>query len=157
MEVAIKIACLLGAFIGMEFVAWFTHKYIMHGFLWSLHKSHHEPNESFFEWNDFFFLFFGSIGASLIIFGLPEFDWRFFLGLGVSLYGLTYITIHDIFIHRRLNIFKHSEHWYFKGLRKAHYSHHKILTKEDGVAFGLLWVDSKFFAKYRKKRIKNKT
>ena len=25
----------------MEFVAWFAHKYIMHGFLWSLHKDHH--------------------------------------------------------------------------------------------------------------------
>ena len=26
----------------MEFMAWFTHKYIMHGFLWVLHKDHHK-------------------------------------------------------------------------------------------------------------------
>jgi len=30
----------------MEFVAWFTHKHIMHGFLWNLHKDHH--HQSFF-------------------------------------------------------------------------------------------------------------
>ena len=28
-------------FIFMEFVAWSVHKYVMHGFLWSLHKDHH--------------------------------------------------------------------------------------------------------------------
>jgi beta-carotene 3-hydroxylase len=32
---------IFGAFIFMEFMAWFTHKYIMHGFLWVLHKNHH--------------------------------------------------------------------------------------------------------------------
>ena len=25
-------------FCFMEFMAWFSHKYIMHGFLWSLHR-----------------------------------------------------------------------------------------------------------------------
>ena len=27
----------------MEFMAWFTHKYVMHGFLWNLHFDHHKP------------------------------------------------------------------------------------------------------------------
>ena len=31
----------LVTFLIMEFVAWAVHKYIMHGFLWSLHKDHH--------------------------------------------------------------------------------------------------------------------
>ena len=39
----------------MEGVAWFTHKYVMHGFLWVLHKDHHDrSNHSPFEKNDFF-------------------------------------------------------------------------------------------------------
>ena len=38
----------LGTFALMEFVAWFTHKYIMHGFLWVLHKDHHQVNPGFF-------------------------------------------------------------------------------------------------------------
>ena len=31
-------------FVFMEFVAWATHKYVMHGFLWYLHEDHHVPS-----------------------------------------------------------------------------------------------------------------
>ena len=31
----------LTAFIFMEFAAWATHKYLMHGVLWFLHEDHH--------------------------------------------------------------------------------------------------------------------
>ena len=50
---------LIVTFIFMEFIAWFSHKYIMHGFLWSWHKDHHIKNhKSWFERNDLFFLFY---------------------------------------------------------------------------------------------------
>ena len=40
----------LVTFLIMEFVAWAVHKYIMHGFLWSLHKDHHVVDkEKFFK------------------------------------------------------------------------------------------------------------
>lgn len=39
----------LGSFFFIEFVAWFTHKYVMHGFLWTLHKDHHYSHKGFFE------------------------------------------------------------------------------------------------------------
>ena len=43
-------------------VAWFSHKYIMHGFLWSLHKDHHhKDHDSHFERNDAFFLFYAEL------------------------------------------------------------------------------------------------
>jgi beta-carotene 3-hydroxylase len=42
-------------FLIMEFMAWFSHKYIMHGFLWVLHKDHHKKDQSsWFERNDLF-------------------------------------------------------------------------------------------------------
>jgi len=41
----------LGAFLFMEFVAWFTHKYVMHGFLWVLHKDHHHRDGRKWEWS----------------------------------------------------------------------------------------------------------
>ena len=31
-------------FLFMEFVAWFAHKYVMHGFLWNLHET---PNDEY--------------------------------------------------------------------------------------------------------------
>ena len=51
------ILILVCTFLFMEFVAWFSHKYIMHGFLWSWHRDHHKKDHnSWFEKNDLFFL-----------------------------------------------------------------------------------------------------
>ena len=59
MEIFLWILSLVGAFSVMEFMAWFTHKYIMHGFLWYLHEDHHKKDhDSWFERNDTFFLFY---------------------------------------------------------------------------------------------------
>jgi len=42
------------SFTGMEGVAWLAHKYLMHGFLWALHRDHHKKEQyGFFEHNDF--------------------------------------------------------------------------------------------------------
>ena len=41
MNIYLGVLVILITFFFMEFVAWATHKYIMHGFLWSLHKDHH--------------------------------------------------------------------------------------------------------------------
>jgi len=132
-------------FFIMEWVAWALHKYVMHGFLWVLHESHHKKDRGFFEKNDFFFFFFGGLSAYFYITGIPSLDWRLFVAIGISLYGLTYVSIHDIFIHRRLPWLKKIDHPYFKALRRAHHAHHSVTGKEDGVSFGLLWVDKKFF------------
>ena len=52
----------MGTFFGMEFMAWFTHKYVMHGFLWILHKDHHKKDhDSWFERNDTFFIFYALV------------------------------------------------------------------------------------------------
>ena len=44
MTAILNIFVLISTFLFMEFVAWAVHKYIMHGFLWSLHKDHHVVN-----------------------------------------------------------------------------------------------------------------
>ena len=52
----------------MEFIAWATHKYIMHGFLWNLHKDHHQINkDKILENNDAFFLIFAFLVTFMII------------------------------------------------------------------------------------------
>ncbi|HET9054499.1 MAG TPA: beta-carotene hydroxylase, partial [Cyclobacteriaceae bacterium] len=57
-------AITIATFLLWECVAWFTHKYIMHGFLWTWHKSHHTVHHHAVEKNDLFAVVFSlpSIG-----------------------------------------------------------------------------------------------
>jgi beta-carotene 3-hydroxylase len=129
----------------MEFMAWFTHKFVMHGFLWYLHKDHHQPEPGFFEKNDAFFLIFAVPSAYCFITGIMYHDFRLFIGIGIALYGLAYFLIHDIIIHQRFKIFRKWNNNYVKGIRRAHKIHHKYLGKEDGENFGMLIVQLKYF------------
>lgn len=142
----INISIVLITFVVMEFVAWFTHKYVMHGFLWVLHEDHHVPRPGVLEKNDMFFLIFAIPSAVLSILGtLNGFDYRLYIGLGILLYGIAYSMVHDIFIHQRIKIFTRSDNIYLRAIRKAHKVHHKHLGKEDGECFGMLLVPWKYF------------
>jgi beta-carotene 3-hydroxylase len=146
----------LAAYIGMEFMAWFTHKYLMHGLLWSWHEDHHQPKHlknGFFEKNDRFFLVFAIPSAFCYMFGSIKADhyfWVFFIGVGISLYGLTYFLIHDVYIHQRFSWFRQLDSIYSRAILRAHGAHHAKTSKEDGESFGLLVVHPKFFGKRRK-------
>ena len=141
------ILIVLVAFASMEAVAWFTHKYIMHGLLWTLHKDHHKKESTgFFEHNDFFFLIFATPGiAGLFLGAQNDFNCLFFAGLGITLYGSAYFLVHDVFIHQRFKMFRNVNTRYFKAIRRAHKVHHKHINKEDGECFGMLWVPMKYF------------
>ncbi len=131
----------------MEPITWFTHKYIMHGFLWALHRDHHQKDtEGFFERNDMFFLIFALPGMLMIYFGYEQGTNHplLWIGTGVSLYGLCYVLVHDIFIHQRFKFLRNARGAYFRGMRRAHKMHHKHLGKEDGECFGFLWVPLKY-------------
>ena len=136
--VFINILAFVGTYLLMEGVAWTTHKYVMHGFLWSLHESHHRPRHGRFEKNDFFFLFYASIAMVLMYFGWEHLDFRFWMGIGVTAYGWTYFILHDIFIHRRAKWLDKLDSRYFRAMRKAHKVHHKTMGKENCEEFGLL-------------------
>jgi len=58
------------AFFGMEFMAWFTHKFVMHGLLWKLHEDHHQPKPGTFEKNDLFFLIYAIPSWLCIMLGM---------------------------------------------------------------------------------------
>jgi beta-carotene 3-hydroxylase len=150
----INLLIVILAFAAMECVAWFTHKYVMHGFLWRLHNDHHsKDHEGFFERNDFFFLIFGIPGIALIIWGsLLGMDYKFWIGLGISLYGTAYFFVHDIFIHQRIKFLRNSDSLYFRAIRRAHKMHHKHLGKEHGECFGMLWVPLKYFREELKRQ-----
>ncbi|MEO0526379.1 MAG: beta-carotene hydroxylase [Bacteroidota bacterium] len=147
MKIFLWIVLFLGVFCFMEFMAWFTHKYIMHGFLWSLHKDHHKKDhDSWFERNDAFFIFYAVVSMTFIMIAdNTDFWYGWPLGLGIMAYGAAYFTVHDIFIHQRFKLFRNANNWYAKGVRRAHKIHHKKLGKKDGECFGMLFVPLKYF------------
>ncbi len=147
--IVLNLFLLIFAFVCMEGVAWFAHKYVMHGFLWILHRDHHTRDKGgFFQRNDFFFLLFAAPGILLLYLGVVYQDLTscLWVGGGITLYGLTYLVVHDLFIHRRFKFPQRVENPYLLALRRAHRTHHKHLGKEDGECFGMLWVARPFLA-----------
>src|SRR5690606_27692357 len=136
--------CIMG-FVLMEFSGWAIHKYLMHGPLWMIHKTHHEHSDSFFELNDLFSLLFGSIAMILIFLGMEELDYKFWLGIGISTYGMLYFYLHDVLIHRRVKWLEKPRSSFLKGIFKAHQAHHHSREKSGAVSFGLFWVPKKYF------------
>ena len=142
----VNIVILIASYVGMEAVAWLAHKYIMHGLLWQLHRDHHQKEiQSHFEKNDYFFLIFAMPGIICIAAGTyGAISYFLYVGIGITLYGLSYFFIHDVFIHRRLPFFRNSNNVYLRAIRRAHKMHHKHLGKEDGECFGMLLVPQKY-------------
>jgi beta-carotene 3-hydroxylase len=148
--VFLYIAIVLATVLGMEFVAWFAHKYLMHGWLWIWHEDHHKPHyekEGFFEKNDLFFLVFALPSMTCYIIGslFMDYRWVLFIGIGISIYGLIYFLIHDVYIHQRFKWFRQLDNKYSRAILRAHGAHHAKTQKEDGESFGLLIVNPKYF------------
>jgi beta-carotene 3-hydroxylase len=135
----------ISAYFIMEFVAWSNHKYIMHGFGWFLHKSHHVNRGGWFEGNDVYFVIYAAISMTLCYFGWEKLDYRFWMGAGVAAYGFTYFLLHDIFIHNRIKLFRRVRWRYFEAMKRSHKIHHKHISKEDGEEFGMLLFSKKYF------------
>ncbi|MFT4972395.1 MAG: beta-carotene 3-hydroxylase [Paraglaciecola sp.] len=150
MTALIYIGITLATVVAMEFVAWFAHKYLMHGLLWAWHEDHHNPhdNDGFFEKNDRFFLVFAIPSMFSFIAGsATPYFWLTFVGIGISIYGLIYFLIHDVYIHRRFSWFKQLENKFSRAILRAHGSHHAVQTKENCESFGLLVVADKYYKK----------
>ena len=147
MQTVFWILIFFGTFFIMEFNAWFTHKYIMHGFLWNLHSDHHhKDHDSWFERNDAFFIFYAVV--SMTCFYLASYQDIWFtlpIGFGILAYGAAYFIVHDIFIHQRFKLLRNIDNKYARGLRRAHKIHHKHRGKEKGENFGMLMVPLKYF------------
>jgi beta-carotene 3-hydroxylase len=141
------IAVFIATFCGMEFMAWFSHKYIMHGFLWVLHADHHKKDhDSWFERNDAFFIFYAVVSMGFFVLWQQQIlAVGLAIGLGIFAYGWTYFLVHDIFIHQRFKLFRNANGKYAKAVRRAHKMHHKHIGKNKGECFGMLWVPLKYF------------
>jgi beta-carotene 3-hydroxylase len=128
----------------MELLSWAMHKYLFHGPLWFIHKTHHQERHGWLELNDVFSIGFAAFALWLIWVGHYALDYRMWIGIGISVYGNVYFIFHDWFIHNRFKAFK-STNQYLMAIRRAHKIHHKSMEKEPAEEFGLLVVGKKWF------------
>lgn len=124
----VSIVVFLIVFAAMEPVAYATHRWVMHGPLWCLHRSHHTRRPGWFEPNDLFPVFFAacSIGCAVAIpHGVAA-------AAAMASYGVVYGFVHDIAAHRRLR-WKTPRH--VTAIGRAHLIHHAHGTEP----YGMLW------------------
>ncbi len=124
----------------MEAFVTLFHKYVMHGFGWGWHRSHHQPHpDKHFEMNDWYAVIFG--GLTIVLFMIGGTDrWIWWAALGVTLYGLLYGLVHDVLVHKRLPITWQPKHPYLQRLINAHHMHHIFKDRAGGVSFGFLYA-----------------
>jgi beta-carotene 3-hydroxylase len=151
MNPLLYILVLIATFLAMEIVTWLTHKYVMHGFLWYLHKDHHQVEPGFFEKNDTFFFIFAIPSMLMIYFGTFNQQWLLqAVGFGIMAYGFAYFMVHDVIIHQRIKWFTRTNNTYVRAIRWAHKMHHKHLDRFQGESFGMLFVARKYWEKIRR-------
>ena len=132
----------LGTILLMEVVAYASHRWVMHGPGWFLHKSHHSAREGLFEFNDLYALIF-AVPSILLLWGGVHADWgswAIWVGAGVAGYGLIYFGFHDVIVHRRLPHRYMPRSNYMKRIIQAHRMHHASEAKHGAVSFGFLWA-----------------
>jgi beta-carotene 3-hydroxylase len=128
--------------IGMELFSWFIHKYLFHGPLWFIHKSHHARTlHSSLEFNDLFSLMFASVSIALIYIGVHQSsDIHLAVGIGITIYGLVYFLVHDGLIHQRYPLWNKTSNAYIKQVQRAHQRHHVHPDKAPSDEFGLFFI-----------------
>jgi beta-carotene 3-hydroxylase len=141
-RVIVSVLAFAGAAIGMEFVARFMHRYVMHGSGWCLHYDHHNRQGRIFQKNDLYFFFFAGLSFILIYSGLRNGIYEVAsAGFGVALYGIGYVLFHDIMYHGRIKSFKFKPRSrYLKRIINAHRLHHATVTQGGALSFSFLWA-----------------
>lgn len=136
-------ATVLAAMAAMEWIAWASHKYIMHGPGWGWHRDHHEPHDNLLEKNDLYALVGAGMSIAMFALGSPwvmgasAWEPGTWIGLGVLGYGIIYTLIHDGLVHQRYFRWV-PRRGYARRLVQAHKLHHATIGKEGGVSFGFV-------------------
>ncbi|KAL2556109.1 Beta-carotene 3-hydroxylase 1 [Forsythia ovata] len=129
----------VGAAVGMEFWARWAHRALWHASLWHMHESHHKPREGPFELNDIFAIINAVPAITLLSYGffhkglVPGLC--FGAGLGITVFGMAYMFVHDGLVHKRFPVGPIANVPYFRRVAAAHQLHHS--DKFKGVPYGL--------------------
>nr|ALE33753.1 beta-carotene hydroxylase 1 [Erythranthe lewisii] len=129
----------VGAAVGMEMWARWAHEALWHASLWHMHESHHKPREGAFELNDVFAIINAVPAIALLYYGfynkglIPGLC--FGAGLGITVFGMAYMFVHDGLVHRRFPVGPIANVPYLRRVAAAHQLHHS--EKFNGVPYGL--------------------
>ncbi|KAL1069371.1 hypothetical protein V6Z11_D12G261500 [Gossypium hirsutum] len=123
----------VGAAVGMEYWARWAHRALWHASLWHMHESHHRAREGAFELNDAFAVVNALPAIALLSYGF--FNGGFVPGLGITVFGMAYMFVHDGLVHRRFPVGPIANVPYLRKVAAAHQIHHA--DKFDGVPYGL--------------------
>lgn len=143
------------SFVAVEFFSYAAHRFLFHGILWKIHRTHHEATKGAFELNDIFSAIFALCSILLMVFAEKPLinSVAFPIGLGISIYGFVYFIIHDFFTHRRFLPFA-SNSKLLMTIRSAHQRHHQTVEKNGIAPYGLFIFD---YAKFDGKSFNAKT
>ncbi|XP_042496880.1 beta-carotene hydroxylase 1, chloroplastic-like [Macadamia integrifolia] len=129
----------VGAAVGMEFWARWAHRALWHASLWHMHESHHRPRDGPFELNDVFAIINAVPAIALLSFGFFRkglFPGLCFgAGLGITVFGMAYMFVHDGLVHKRFPVGPIANVPYLRRVAAAHQIHHS--DKFNGVPYGL--------------------
>ena len=143
MDLLVNASIVLVSAVLMEPFAWVMHRYVMHGFGWAWHQSHHRSvhkKSSFFERNDLYAVVFAAVAIALIAAGTYALDPLRWIGYGMTLYGAIYFLVHDGMVHQRWPLRWVPRRGYLKSLYQAHRLHHAVTGKSNNVSLGFLWT-----------------
>ncbi|NP_001234348.1 beta-carotene hydroxylase [Solanum lycopersicum] len=131
----------VGAAVGMEFWARWAHKALWHASLWHMHESHHKPREGPFELNDVFAITNAVPAIALLNYGFFHkgliAGLCFGAGLGITVFGMAYMFVHDGLVHKRFPVGPVANVPYLRKVAAAHSLHHS--EKFNGVPYGLFF------------------
>lgn len=128
------------AFAGMEVMAAAVHRFVMHGFGWRWHRSHHERHGNLLEANDLYALFFAAAAVILFAAAGSRYPALWWTAAGMTAYGVAYAVFHDCIVHRRFLALPVPRRGYLKRLVQAHRMHHAVSGREGCVSFGFLYA-----------------
>ncbi len=145
MQVALNIAIVIGTILAMEGLAWWSHKYVMHGWGWAWHRDHHEPHDNLLERNDLYAIVGAVMSMSMfaisspVIMGTSAWLPGLWVAFGILGYGIIYTLVHDGLVHQRYFRWV-PRSGYAKRIVQAHKIHHATIGKEGGVSFGFIFA-----------------
>jgi beta-carotene 3-hydroxylase len=143
-RLAIWVPTALVVAASMEKWAAVVHRVAWHGPLWRVHRSHHRRREGRFEANDGLSMTHAPVAIALVLWGCraapgPVREIAFGTGIGMSLFGVAHLLVHDGLVHGRLPVEGLLRlpvlGRYLRAVVEAHWIHHRDAAR--GAPYGL--------------------